>query len=611
MTGRSPLETLASARASRAVIQDFCPLADSIEWQLGQRYWRERGNKAFIGDAQPVPYLINNDGNLSRNAAEVVFASLAAAERDGTLEPEIFALELGIGVGLFARFFLDNFRLLCEERGTDYYDRLHYVAGDYSAAMLADAGRHGIFAHHPGRYLLRQVNALCPEQALSADAIFGEPADRPFRAVFLNYLLDCLPPTVLRLEGEEVQQLCVRTCLARGVTLGDHTDAGVEDLARWAKSSDPGEQAEFLALFSLFASDYTYCPVALADIPHGDFATRFARQAGHRSILHNFGALQCLERLLGLVREGGFILINDYGNIEVAGAEEFQHQRFSQSTSVGINFPLLEAYFQGAAHAHWLKPEEGDGKVGIHARLLGRQVAAETAECFQERLSKAARDRFEEPVLRARNCVKGGRFEAALAAYQQALERQPQNWALMKEVADLLASSLQSPLQGLEMARAGLACNPACSAELWNVLGDCLYFLGRLGESEQAYHRALQVNAADVRAHYNLAFVHHQTRQYGRALQCIAEGLALDGAGTYRDGFLKKQSEVLVQLSLRYQHEQRRLGDRVSTPQEPMPPAATGLLGPQPPVDAKQHVAHSAPMTPGSTPVEGGTRPRP
>ncbi len=110
---------LAQAQGDRIVLQDFCPLAESIEWQLGQRYWQERGSRAFLSDARPVPYIINNDGTLSQHAAEVLFASLTAADEAGTLEPEISVLELGIGVGLFARYFLDAFRDCCLKHGKD------------------------------------------------------------------------------------------------------------------------------------------------------------------------------------------------------------------------------------------------------------------------------------------------------------------------------------------------------------------------------------------------------------------------------------------------------------------------------------------------------------
>src|SRR5436305_22462 len=83
---------LACAQADRVVIQDFCPLAQSIEWQLGQQYMRERGSKVFISDSRPVPYVINNDGVASRNAAELLFVALTEAEKSQTLPASLFVL---------------------------------------------------------------------------------------------------------------------------------------------------------------------------------------------------------------------------------------------------------------------------------------------------------------------------------------------------------------------------------------------------------------------------------------------------------------------------------------------------------------------------------------
>src|SRR5262249_33563008 len=157
---------------------------------------------------------------LSWRAAQLFFSSLQEAERRGVLEDDLFVLELGIGVGLFARFFLDGFQALCTESGKDYYDRLCYIAGDYSDRMLLDACRHGIFADHPGRYILRVTDALRVDEDVRRDPLFQD-VGKPFRAVFLNYVLDCLPAAVLRERDGQAQQLCVRTCLARGAEHGE------------------------------------------------------------------------------------------------------------------------------------------------------------------------------------------------------------------------------------------------------------------------------------------------------------------------------------------------------------------------------------------------------
>ena len=69
----SAADLLVSTLSQPRVIQAFRPFAESLEWQLGQRYLRECGNLAFISDVAPVPYVVNNDGYLASNSAELLF----------------------------------------------------------------------------------------------------------------------------------------------------------------------------------------------------------------------------------------------------------------------------------------------------------------------------------------------------------------------------------------------------------------------------------------------------------------------------------------------------------------------------------------------------------
>src|SRR5260370_8391307 len=90
------------------------------------------------------------------------------------------------------------------------------MAAGAPARMLRDVARHGVLANHPGRYRLRLVDALDPAPLLR-DVMFRGLPGRPLRAVFLNYLLDCLPAAVLEIDGEQARRLCVPTCFARTV----------------------------------------------------------------------------------------------------------------------------------------------------------------------------------------------------------------------------------------------------------------------------------------------------------------------------------------------------------------------------------------------------------
>jgi thioredoxin-like negative regulator of GroEL len=569
---------LASAQEGRFVIEDFVPLTDSLEFDLGQQYWRERGSKAFISDATPVPFTINNDGALSRRTAEVFFASLVESEQGRPLESTLYVLELGIGVGLFARFFLDAFQEICAREGKDYYRRLIYIAGDRSERMLADACRHGVFANHPGRYLIRVVDALEPGRYLE-DLVGPASRARPasgspegparqggptLRAVFLNYIIDCLPAAHLKIGNGAVERLCARTCLARHVPLAEYTQLTAPDLLLRARSGSAADRRALMEMYGLFAVEYDYRPLADgAMLPYLEFAVAFAKSQSVNHLLHNHGAMQSLEGLLALLHPGGYIAINDYGQIELPKSSDFEHQHFSQSTSIGLNFPLLKAFFGESGKYQWIEPDGDNGH--IYSRLVGSAIGPGTAKVFSERFGKAAWESGQERWMLARANLQHGRVEAALTAYHQAIERQPGNWILLNEVAGFLIYTLRNPAAGVAMAKAAIELNPACSAVLWNTLGDAWFEMGKMPEAKGAYQRALRVNGADVQARYNLAWVYLNERRYQAALAVVAEALALDETGEYWERLVKKQNEILGRLQQRNQQKQFLLANRVSS----------------------------------------------
>jgi tetratricopeptide (TPR) repeat protein len=295
-----------------------------------------------------------------------------------------------------------------------------------------------------------------PGEALSQDLMFQDIHGKPLRAVFLNYLLDCLPAAVLELPTEP--------------------DAG--------------------------KGDRHHLPEAGKGDRHrsGDAAGETSRQ--------------------------------------------------------------MEPVPFSGARGHYLEPYSESGS--IHSRLVGHKLSYRTALRFQERFSQAAAEALQEPIAKARECLKVGRFELASSFYQQALARQPGNWALLSEVAQFLIFSLRDVKAGIDLAKVALALNPTCSSELWNTLGDGLFEYGRYAEARSAYLKALEVNDADVRARYNLAWVYQREKNYAAALQMIAAGLALDKMGQYRERLLAKQQEVVAQQVRRHQTEYLLLVNLVS-----------------------------------------------
>lgn len=85
------------------VVQDFRPIIASLECDLADLQWLTYGVKPFV--TNEVPHLVNNTGRASEDAAALLFANCLEAGDD---KDQIRVLELGAGLGLFARYFLGS-----------------------------------------------------------------------------------------------------------------------------------------------------------------------------------------------------------------------------------------------------------------------------------------------------------------------------------------------------------------------------------------------------------------------------------------------------------------------------------------------------------------------
>jgi tetratricopeptide (TPR) repeat protein len=416
--------------------------------------------------------------------------------------------------------------------------------------------RLGLLAEHAGRFRFERADALAPGFGLDPGAVAG---GKRFHAIFLNYVLDCLPATVLQVKHGQLKELHVRTVLARGVDLSAHTPLTRAEVMACGRSADPGERKRLRELLPLFALEHDYRPVDRDRIPFADTA-RSVAGPDEGVVLHNHGALACLEEALAWLSPQGFVLISDYADSpfdEVV--QSYRHQQFDGSTAFGLNLALLRAQFAARNDCQWQEAPAGRRK--LVTALLARAATPATWRAFRQQLGPALQERLYEPVEAARELVKAGRPEAALAAFRRALRRQPWNWALLAEVAEFLLFTVRDHPAAKALAEAGLAVNPA-SPELWNTLGDAQYYLAETEAAHRSFMRALDVHPANVRARYNLSFTFARRHDTSAALRVIAEALALDRHDRYRDRLVRRQAEILDQRARAREIEGRCRTDR-------------------------------------------------
>ena len=135
----------------RIYLEPFVSFRSSIAWQFNRLYWHrladwEQATGKGYEEALPGG---KSDANHPEAIADCVadfWTLLRDLETKNQLPPEIFILEIGVGMGTRSRIWLDRFKALDAERGTQYYPRVKFLLGDYSLATL-DRSRPALREH--------------------------------------------------------------------------------------------------------------------------------------------------------------------------------------------------------------------------------------------------------------------------------------------------------------------------------------------------------------------------------------------------------------------------------------------------------------------------------
>lgn len=553
---RAPQDVLSGVRVASQLLQDFRPITESIEWELGHLHWAQAGLLTFAENE--VPYVVNNSGRLSEDAAALLFHHCADTAPQGA----IAVLELGAGCGLFARMFLQAFRHLCQQEGRDFDQRLVYYVTDGSPRTVAQWQERALFAEFGGQVVAGRCDAMRPEAVQLPDG--STVPLPPLHAVFCNYVLDVLPATVVRRQGDgPVQELRIRTRLTDDAQLvRQYTALSPGEIRALVDHADAAQRARLLPLVGLFEQEVGFFDCDQAALsPWVDAALSVSEAAPRLLVNHGaFGALQTLQRRLA---PKGLVLINDYGACTPeAAAQAGASQRFGRTSAIGLNFPLLAQLF-GREGWQVLAPS-GDAQRAIHARLLIGEGCERTAAAFLNRFSADAQQFFEAPAHEARMHLESGRQDAALESYRQAITRSPRDWRLLGEVAEFVGLQLRDFAAGIELARSALDLNPWLSTWLWNVLGDCLFCQEQFAAAHEAYLQAEGIDPRDARTQLNLAYTWQQRGDPARALACIAQGLAGDAHGVHTQRLMEKQQQILAQIAALRASEQQRLAQRAA-----------------------------------------------
>jgi len=146
-----PANADVSKAQDRIYLEDFRSLRNSIAWSFNHLYWQrlkdwEQATGKSYERALPGGVSDGHHPQAISDSAKEFWKLLKELESHNQLPPEIFILEIGVGLATRAGMWLDRFCALDQEYATQYYPRLRFLLGDYSLSTL-DRSRPAVKKH--------------------------------------------------------------------------------------------------------------------------------------------------------------------------------------------------------------------------------------------------------------------------------------------------------------------------------------------------------------------------------------------------------------------------------------------------------------------------------
>jgi hypothetical protein len=178
-----------SGSLARTVLEPWRPASESCIWQFNTLYWQalkqwEQATGHEYEQALPGGRSDARDTGTVRELILELFRVWDELDARRALPEELYVVELGVGNGTQARTWLDVFAEVDRAHGRDYYRRLHYLMGDYSAHVL-DRARQTVGEHRD------RVNAIVLD-ATRPQLTLGFLAGKAF-LVYISNVYDNLP----------------------------------------------------------------------------------------------------------------------------------------------------------------------------------------------------------------------------------------------------------------------------------------------------------------------------------------------------------------------------------------------------------------------------------
>jgi len=320
-------------------LQDFVPFNESIIWDFSYKYYQSKGILAWSNNAPKI--IPHKAGTNYQNA--LAFAKIIQANIENyPSEDKVNILEAGSGSGRFSRHLLFAFREL------NIASQVKLIISDYSNVNLESIRRTKVLeSFSEGEdYELVYFDLLKPRSLLGS-----------FRAVFMHYVLDALPLTILKNTDSKFQELLISSKIRAeqetDVLENDFLQSRIIHEDRW--------------------QDYE--PDLLLEQKYWDFFSDYHKEPSNKELYYSYNSFAAIENLIELLDDNGFILSTDV----IPGGEK-RYIVVGNSLALEVDNHIIKSLVEANGYKALVQDESSVSRLLISKKLSVLKKLTKTFE---------------------------------------------------------------------------------------------------------------------------------------------------------------------------------------------------------------------------------------
>lgn len=494
------------------------PFDTCIAWRLHDAYWSQRGPAAW--QSGEVPFYSTSNLATARQHAALLVALVADLQQAKHLHPEseVWVLEAGCGLGLFAANFLtaletgpDNQRALLK--------RLRYLITDCSETNLRQVLElPRVAPWHLSGHLVPALYDL--RRPTSITRLDGQPTP-PITLIVCNYVCSVIPQQQLQLRDAAAQrwhELLVETRVATDLSAAHFLEQATLDATRQNLLTDLDLQMSWRPL------ELDTDPI-LTD-RHQQILARFTEGLPAATFGYPARYFDFLVAAQSLLVEGGAIMTSDYGGAsrdKVRGLRDRRPQTYGNSLAQETCFATFDAFAQTLG---WDICRTRGNLDSVHSALVATHLGPDLRATFEAQFRGIlAVDELLDHTASARHFASLKDFPRALRYWLRAAAMDELNPELRYRIGECAIESGEYDL-AITHLLAGHALDPH-TFDFDFMLGRATWLADQPDAAIQWYEHSLAREPHPV-TWTNLGVIHFAQNREAHAWACFESAIALD-----------------------------------------------------------------------------------